>query len=205
MNNVKNEMANGKNEMVMANGKNATGKNVTTNARIGKEGGTMELTLVRYASRSTYTIGALYVDDEKLRLCDTLEPAYHDYGIDEHDGFYAKEKKVKDVKAKTAKKFPQGSAMEKCAIPEGRYKVVMAGSFKFGRPLPLLIDVPGFSGIRIHQGNFPSNTEGCILVGANKKVGMVLNSTYWLLVLIDEITKAEAQGKRVFITIKNNF
>lgn len=194
------QKANGQNESLNDNGKNASRKE-----RIGKEGGIMEMTLLRIAKRYTYTIGALYIDGEKQKLCDTLEPAYHDYGITKKDGFYAKEKKVRAVKAQTAKKHPEGGAAAKCAIPEGRYQVVMAGSIKFGRPLPLLLNVPGFSGIRIHQGNFPSDTEGCILVGANKKVGMVLNSTHWLLVLIDEMTKAEAQGKRVFINIKNNF
>jgi hypothetical protein len=50
-------------------------------------------------------------------------------------------------------------------IPTGIYEVRITPSPKFKRRLPLLIDVPGHDGIRIHPGNFPRDTEGCILLG----------------------------------------
>ena len=50
-------------------------------------------------------------------------------------------------------------------IPTGVYEVRITPSPKFKRRLPLLIDVPGHDGIRIHPGNFPRDTEGCILLG----------------------------------------
>src|SRR5262245_50521848 len=51
------------------------------------------------------------------------------------------------------------------AIPEGLYHVILNHSERFNRELPLLLDVPGFQGIRIHDGNTDKDTLGCILVG----------------------------------------
>lgn len=53
------------------------------------------------------------------------------------------------------------------AIPEGSYDVRLTHSPRFKRTLPLLVNVPGFDGIRIHPGNDHTHTEGCLLVGEN--------------------------------------
>jgi hypothetical protein len=50
-------------------------------------------------------------------------------------------------------------------IPVGTYKFTLAFSEKHGRIVPLLLDVPDFTEIEIHIGNFPGDTLGCILIG----------------------------------------
>ena len=67
----------------------------------------------------------------------------------------------------------------KGAIPCGHYKVKMTYSPRFKMMLPLVADVPGRSGIRIHAGNTPKDTSGCILVG--ERNGKSLMRSQWML------------------------
>lgn len=62
------------------------------------------------------------------------------------------------------------------AIPAGRYGLRITHSPRFNRALPLLIGVPGFSGVRIHPGNTAVDTGGCLLVGKDRQPGRVLQS-----------------------------
>lgn len=51
------------------------------------------------------------------------------------------------------------------AIPYGKYRLTVDQSLRFGKPMPHVLDVPGFSAIRIHAGNRAEDTEGCLLLG----------------------------------------
>lgn len=86
------------------------------------------------------------------------------------------------------------------AIPPGTYEVVISFSNKFKKFLPLLLNVPEFSGIRIHPGNVAKDTEGCILVGKRKHSGFISNSRE---AMSDLMTKLEDMVKKekVFIEI----
>ena len=49
-------------------------------------------------------------------------------------------------------------------VPALIYKIQVSKSPKFQRLLPLLEQVPGRSGIRVHRGTKPEHSKGCILV-----------------------------------------
>ena len=51
-------------------------------------------------------------------------------------------------------------------IPALIYKVQVTQSPRFKRLLPVLVQVPGRSGIRFHRGSLPEHSKGCILVSA---------------------------------------
>ena len=119
--------------------------------------GIMRLTLIRIANKPTYCIGKLYIDGEYF--CDTLEDV--DRGLD--DSMDESEILKLKVKGQTA-------------IPTGIYTLLLTYSPKYKRIMPLVNNVKGYSGIRIHSGNTHKDTEGCLLVGKNKEVGKVLES-----------------------------
>lgn len=140
----------------------------------------MLLTLKRIALRPDYTVGRLFIDGNLF--CDTIEDA------------------VRPVKIK-----------DKTAIPFGRYRVVMnvqSPRFK-NRPqyrfcegrLPRLVDVPNFEGVLIHIGNSADDSSGCILVGENKAVGKVVNSTETFVRLYKIMKEADDRGEKIEIEI----
>ena len=103
----------------------------------------MKLTLERVKLGEDYTVGKLSADGKFI--CYTLEDK-----VREEDGISVDKWKV----------------YAKTAIPKGTYSVSITMSNRFKTRLPLLADVPGFTGVRIHTGNSSKDTEGCILVGA---------------------------------------
>jgi hypothetical protein len=85
-------------------------------------------------------------------------------------------------------------------IPAGTYKVSITYSPKFDRRLPLIHDVPGFTGIRIHTGNTASDTEGCILPGLGRQGDAIVLSKPAFDQLFALIEKADLAKE--LITIK---
>lgn len=88
----------------------------------------------------------------------------------------------------------------KTAIPEGRYEVIINHSQKFNKKLPLLLNVPQFEGIRIHVGNYPKDTDGCILVGQTRKQDFIGNSKVAFNALFEKLNNA-LQTEEVYIEV----
>lgn len=86
------------------------------------------------------------------------------------------------------------------AIPSGRYEVVIDFSERFKQMMPHILDVPHFEGVRIHSGNTPENTEGCVLVGFRKDTDAIYDSKKAYERVMAELEKRLAKG-RVFVSI----
>lgn len=86
-------------------------------------------------------------------------------------------------------------------IPCGTYPVEMTWSLHFNHLLPLLDNVPGRTAIRIHSGNWPRDSEGCILVGLQRGDDMILQSQKALYALVDTIQQALDSHDEVSISI----
>ena len=61
------------------------------------------------------------------------------------------------------------------AIPTGKYTVIVTMSPKFKKELPLILNVPDFSGVRFHGGNNENDSEGCVLVGMVRHSNAISN------------------------------
>jgi hypothetical protein len=91
----------------------------------------------------------------------------------------------------------------KTAIPAGKYKIQITYSPRFKRLLPILVDVPGYSGVRIHPGNTAEDTEGCLLPGTWYLVDKVANSRTAFNALYLKLDDARKRGEACWLTIKD--
>lgn len=130
----------------------------------------MEILVKRIAKKETYTIGKMYIDGKYF--CDTLEDK--DRGLSQ---------------SMTEEEISKRKVYGLTAIPTGAYKVIVNYSERFGKRMPLLLDVKGYAGVRIHSGNTPADTLGCILVGRNTAKGMVTESRKTFLRLMETLKR----------------
>lgn len=138
----------------------------------------MLLEVKRDAKELTYTLGEFYVDGEREYY--TVEDT-----VRERPGEPVSAWKIQGI----------------TAIPAGEYNVIITMSARFKRMMPLLENVPGFTGVRIHGGNTAENTDGCIVVGMSRNDNGVYNCAPALKELQASIQAALDAGEKVTIKI----
>lgn len=130
----------------------------------------MEIKVIRKEFTEKSTIGEMFINGEYL--CYTLEDRVRD-----------------------GEKVPGETA-----IPYGKYDVVINFSNRFQKYMPLLMNVPNFSGIRIHPGNRDTDTEGCLLLGFVRGKDFIGQSKQAFNKFMSIITPIYRKEK-IFITI----
>jgi hypothetical protein len=141
----------------------------------------IKLFVARGTKAKTHTAGKMYWNGELL--CYTLEDP-----VREIKGSPVEEWKIKG----------------ETAIPEGKYRVILTKSPRFKRILPEVLNVPGYTAVRIHAGNQTKDTDGCILVGmydGNDTDNWLGNSRKAEDLLVTKIQEAINTGEEVWLTI----
>lgn len=148
------------------------------------------LEVFRNPSGVSSTIGRLFISG--AYYCDTIEDL------------------VREVPGVPVERWKKAGTT---AIPAGEYEVLLTVSERAERGhlwtpqpdhvLPLLVDVPGFSGIRIHAGNTAANVEGCIAVGRWDGVEALEQSRSALTELMSRLRAADDAGCQIRMQIWN--
>lgn len=97
--------------------------------------------------------------------------------------------------------LPVRDGLPGSAIPPGTYRVEEYSSPHFARQMPLIVGIPGRSGIEIHYGNFADETRGCILVGFMTLPNAVLHSRLAFDELWEMLVEAWRVNQEVTIQI----
>jgi hypothetical protein len=132
----------------------------------------INLLLIRDTFSKNSVIGELFINGELI--CDTLENPWQD------------------------------NQRNISCIPEGEYPVRLrlARESASRDYLHLLVqEVPNRDFILVHRGNFPSQTQGCILVGLGSQQDVVNNSRLAMDLLMKEIINLG--GENINLIIKN--
>jgi Family of unknown function (DUF5675) len=77
-------------------------------------------------------------------------------------------------------------------VDAGTYPVLLQWSQHFQRIVPCVQNVPNFTGVEIHPGNYPSNTHACCLVGETESKDFLGQSEAAFGQLMDKLKYADA-------------
>lgn len=96
-------------------------------------------------------------------------------------------------------------------VPSGNYLLTLTHSPRFSSKypynkvhnaqVPLINGVPGHSGVRIHVGNYVSETEGCLLIGSSVAPGMIKHSSVAYQDFLKRMQEIESLNPNVFYVI----
>ncbi len=89
------------------------------------------------------------------------------------------------------------------AIPSGRYEVAMTWSNRFNRVLPLVVNVPGYEGIRLHPGNHDTDSDGCLLPGLTAGPDVV-NDSRKAFGVVEGLIRTAVRKEKVWLTIERD-
>ena len=136
----------------------------------------MHIRVMREPSINDTTLGSLFIDDHWQ--CHTLEDVIRPAG-----------EKVRN----------------KTAIPPGRYKLILSMSNRFKKIMPEVLNVPMFTGIRIHSGNTAKDTAGCLLVGQTRSLETrsIGRSRFAYTALLLKLRAASKACETIYITFVN--
>ena len=148
----------------------------------------MKIKLIREVFTEKSTIGSVYIND--VFECYCLEDT--DRGLTD---------------SMTLEEINKIKQYGITAIPYGTYVIKRTKSERFSLKaghtvvMPLLLNTKGYSGVRIHVGNYPKDTLGCLLMGRKKGVDCVIESTKATQQLEKKIEGAELNGEVITIEI----
>ena len=153
----------------------------------------MKILVDRKWKKDTYTIGIVSING--IRFSESIEDKDRGLSNTMSEG-YINSKKI----------------YGKTAIPVGTYEVKLTYSPKFasrvwgkkyGGKVPQIMNVKGFSGVRIHPLNKAEDSLGCIGMGKNSQVGIITQATEYYYKLIDQyILPDTKKGEKIEIIIR---
>lgn len=152
----------------------------------------MKIIIDRVYKYPKYTVGEVYVNGNFY--CYSMEDTDRGLHVD-MPMRYLRERKV----------------YGETAIPCGTYEVIIDYSPKFKRYMPhvmyrneedKLVEVPSFSGIRLHPLNTAEDSLGCIGFGDWQGSNRIVNSKAYTAMLTDKIQKARNKKEKVILEIR---